>query len=70
MSRFRANVMHQLVALYVLMAEQTDLMICTSLGKKKRSVFVIRAFDAFYFVDMCSSSRMPYAEIWTLYVPT
>ncbi len=62
--------MHQLVALYVLMAEQIDSMICTSLGKKKRYVSVIRAFVACYFVDLCSSSRMPFAEIWTRYVPT
>ena len=39
---FMADIIHQLVALYVLMAEQIDSMICTSRGKKKASVSVIR----------------------------
>ena len=65
----RANVMHQLVALCVLMAEQTDLRICTSLVKKQTFVSVIRAFVACHFADICFSSRMPYAEIWTQYIP-
>lgn len=43
-SVFMANIIHQLVALYVLMAEQIDSMICTSLGKKKLSVFVVLGF--------------------------
>lgn len=46
---FTANKIHQLVALYVLMAEQTDSTICTSLGEKKLSVSVIRVFIGYCF---------------------
>lgn len=67
---FMTNVIHQLVSSYVLMAEQTDSMLCNSLGKRKRSVSVFRVSAACYFVDQCSSCPRPYAEIWTPCVPT
>lgn len=58
-----AYIIHQLFASYVLMAEQIDSMICTSLEQKKPFVFVVRVFFACYFVESYSSSPMPYAEI-------
>lgn len=68
-SGFTAKATHQLVALFVPMAEQTDSMICTSLGRRKKIVSVSQVFVDCCFVDN-SSSPMPYAEIWTPYVPT
>lgn len=67
---FMADIIGQLVALYVPMAEQTDFMICTLREKKKPSVSVIRVFVGYFFVDQSSSSPTPYAETWTLYVST
>ena len=65
-----AHITHQLVALYVLMAEQIDSTICISLERKKAHVFVILVTSTYYIVDHCFSSLRPFAEIWTPYVPT
>ena len=61
-----ANIIQQLVALYVLMAEQIDSMICTLQGKKRLSVSVIKVLITCYFSDKGSSLPTLYAEIWTL----
>ena len=45
---FTAKETHQLVALFVLMAEQTGSMICTSLGRREKHVSVSQVF-----VDCC-----------------
>ncbi len=63
--QFIADVIPQRVALYVLMAEQMNSMICTSLEKKKPTVSVVQFFATCYSVDPYFSSLMPYAEIWT-----
>ena len=60
-----ANVVHQLVASCVLMAEQIDSAICILLERKKQFVFAIRVFVACYIVDRSSRCPTPYVEIWT-----